>query len=221
MTCVAHRKVRCYCCGTISRQPVLLTGNEFRSRDLDRRPGEMLRSSMRSWLQECPRCRYVSSNLEQGDACDRRHVRSRRYQALTQGPQLSALTHRFLLRTALENAKANHEAAFEQALCAAWTADDLNLPDYARTLRLRAIGYLATGTCLSAELELVRLDVLRRASDWRNAHLIVARLTECSLDAPASTIVRFQANRIAARDNRRYTVTQALESRRPHLPAPT
>jgi len=214
MTSFLEDSVRCYCCAKPSQQSILLSSNEFGSRDLDQRPAEVMRSTMVSWLQECPNCGYVAAALPEGDERDRLFVRTHNYIALCEVPQVSRLSSRFLRRVAIDAARDDFGQAFSNTLCAAWDADDHDLDDVARSLRKTASGYLAGRSVESIDLQLRLLDVLRRAADWAGAAALAWQMMSQRLDRPCAAIVRFQLGRINSNDDRCYTVSDALAADR-------
>ncbi|MCK1362656.1 hypothetical protein [Bradyrhizobium sp. 199] len=168
-------------------------------------------STIGSSLQECPHCGYVAADLAEGDERDRLFAQSERYAALCELPQFSRRSSRFLLRAAIELARGDFERAFDSTLCAAADADDCDLSDIARGLRTIAGRYLA-GRALTVDLRLRLLDVLRRASDWTAATVLAGKMMAENLAHPHAAIIRFQLGRIEARDDRCYTLSQALRS---------
>lgn len=210
MTAAEPGNVECACCGEHSPQPLQPASNEFGARDLDHRPPETMRSSMESWLQECPHCGYVAADLGQAEPSDRKLVKTDRYQVLRHGPYISRLSSRFLLRAVLDSVGGHRERAFANTICAAWDADDRDLKDAARSLRKRAANYLKGHDEESVELKLRLLDVHRRASDWKSADLMARHLAERELDPQTSAILAFQVRRIHAKDDAAYTVAHAL-----------
>ena len=64
MTTLAYEDIKCSHCGTVAEQLVCNSTNEFGARDLDLRPGEMLRSTMHTWMQSCVSCGYVAASLD-------------------------------------------------------------------------------------------------------------------------------------------------------------
>jgi hypothetical protein len=209
MTDFEENNVRCFCCTQTSRQPGLLGSNEFGSRDLDQRPAEMMRSTMGSWLQECPNCGYVSADLAKGDEHERCFVLTRKHAALRNGPHFSRLSARFLVRAASDAARGDFEQAFADTLCAAWDADDRDLDEVARALRKTAISYLAGRSFVSVDLRLKLLDVHRRARNWAGATALAEQIMARKLEHPFSAIVGFQLGKINSRDDGCYTVSQA------------
>ena len=63
MTILRCDEVTCCYCGQVSEQISMTSSNERGSRDLDFRPAEMYRSTMNSWLQECPHCHFISTSI--------------------------------------------------------------------------------------------------------------------------------------------------------------
>ncbi len=64
MTFISKELEKCIVCGTESRHLVLLSSNTFGGEDLDGRPPNMLRRTMKRWVQRCRRCGYCATNLE-------------------------------------------------------------------------------------------------------------------------------------------------------------
>lgn len=63
MTILAEHEVICAVCGEKNWQTVLESSSSFGQPDLDFRPSEMLRSTMETWLMECPRSGYISDDI--------------------------------------------------------------------------------------------------------------------------------------------------------------
>lgn len=209
MTTFDERTVRCSCCGTDSSQQILMSTNQMGSADLDQRPPEMMRSTMDAWLQECPSCGYVAKDLQKGEAGERQFVSSEVYQALRIGPHASLLSCRFLLGAALARFRNDREQAFYHTLSAAWIADDFGMAELAREWRRQAAGHVRSETG-SPDLRLRLLDVLRRCGAWDDAGLLAAEMMAEPLEHPLPGIIRFQLGKISERDDKCYSVEDAL-----------
>lgn len=218
MTTFDQRTVCCSCCGKNSLQQILMSTNQMGWADLDQRPPEMMRSTMGAWLQECPSCGYVAKDLRKGDAGEREFVGSDGYQALRTGPHVSLLSCRFLLAAALARFRNDREEAFYQTLSAAWVADDLGMPDFARKLRRQAADHVLSEAG-SPDLRLRLLDALRRGAAWDDAALLAAEMMAEPLEHPMPRIVRFQFGKISERDDNCYSVEDALAE--PDITEPT
>jgi len=211
MTSYDERNVRCFCCGRASSQQILASTNSRGSPDLDQRPPEMMRSTMDAWLEQCPSCSYVATDLGKGDAGDKEFVSSEGYQALRTGSHLCGLSCRFLLGAALAGHHGDAQTAFRRTLSAAWIADDMRQLEVARALRRQAAACVLRSTN-STDLRLRLLDVLRRSAEWDAATALGAEMTAEKLEHPLSAIVRFQSETIKNRDDKCYSVEEALSA---------
>jgi hypothetical protein len=214
MTDYSARTHRCYCCGKNSEHSVLVSSNSFGSPDLDQRPPEMFRSTIQSWLQECPDCGYVAPNIEKGDASACTFLDTSEFRAAALEPALDPDVRRFLVRAAYDAYVEDRRSAFQHTLAAAWVADDRKQTAEASELRLRAAKYLAGGNIRSIDLRLRLLDALRRASNWTAAEALIVELVAERLEYPFAEIIAFHRSKIAAGDPGRYTIEQALDGKR-------
>jgi hypothetical protein len=217
MTSYDTTKLRCYCCDKTSEHSVLMSSNSIGSPDLDQRPPGMIRSTIGSWLQECPYCGYVASRLDKGDAKARSFIDTVEFRAASLDPLADPPSRRFLVRAAQDAHGGDRKSAFLNTLSAAWIADDSDRPPDAQALRLKAAGHLEGGRITSIDTRLRLLDVLRRASSWEAAEALAAELAAEGLEYPFPEIVSFHLGLIEAQDNGRYTIAQALADK----PAPT
>lgn len=106
MTDYDERKLKCYCCGKLSKHWELMSSNSFGSRDLDQGPSGMFRSTVASWLQECPYCGYVASSIDKGDARAKSFVDTTEFRAASLDPLAERPIH--------DRAGARQEAGAEQ-----------------------------------------------------------------------------------------------------------
>jgi len=210
MTDYDRRKLRCYCCGGTSDQTVLLSTNSSGYRDLDQRPSGMARATNAAGLQECPFCGYVAFDLDKGDPTARSFLDTPAFRAVAEDPGPEPDERRYLVRAAFDACRGDVAAAFHATLRAAWCADDRNQPARAADYRLRAAAHLAGRRTTSIDLRLLLLDVLRRASSWEAAEALCREMAAEDLEYPFAEIVAFQADKVAARDNGRYTLDQPL-----------
>ncbi|WP_027526627.1 hypothetical protein [Bradyrhizobium sp. Ec3.3] len=209
MTDYDQRKRECYCCGKVSEHWELMSSNSFGSRDLDQRPSGMFRSTIGSWLQECPYCGYVAPSIDKGDAKARCFVDTPEFRAASLDPLAEPASRRFLVRAAQDAYYGDRRSAFHNTLCAAWVADDRGREADAVALRLKAAGHLGGGRITSIDTRLLLLDVLRRAASWQAAEALAAELTAEELESPFSDIVAFHRGKIEARDSGRYKIKEA------------
>jgi hypothetical protein len=174
--------------------------------DLDMRPGEPARSSLRDWIQICPHCGAAGPDLAALSPAARDVVGSDEYRMLSTTVLEETLPFR---RWALICERtANPAEQAEGLLQAAWAADDAAAMSEAAKLRT-AVAAL-WGETADVELGLRRLDVLRRAGQFDAASAWVRELTERGADELARTIIAFQQARIAQRDIGRHLISSAL-----------
>ena len=70
---------KCPVCGKVSSHQVLGSTNTMDYPDLDLRPAEMQRSTMNTWLDECPHCGYVSGDFRNETSIDEEFLKSESY----------------------------------------------------------------------------------------------------------------------------------------------
>lgn len=218
MTTYSTERVTCCVCGTASDHEVLMSTNTFfGSPDLDLRPPEMKRSTMASWLQECPKCGFVSADLSTAEDGVRELVAKARSD--DQRDAANAFTRRCLRRCMLDEELGKLSDAANHALWAAWSADDRNARQEAAAFRLKATKLFIAAVALlparSEEWVTMRtrtVDVLRRAGEWEEAAALAdAILAEHDLDPTIERVVSFGRRLVQNRDSGLYTIDQALQ----------
>lgn len=178
--------------------------------DLDLRPGEPTRSTLRRWILVCRSCGAAAPDLAALPAAAAATVASARYRALS-GPAVPFL--RFAMICA---AGGDQAGAAEATLEAAWAAEDAGEADAARAHRLAAAALLAGDAEPRARLR--RLDLLRRAGAFAEAAALADTIAgTLDGDEEAARILAFQRARIAAADDGRHLISSAL---RPPAHAP-
>lgn len=219
----AHRsaalEVVCAVCQAESRQVSFRAGAPEQAPDLDLRPGEPLRSTMAHWLQQCPRCGYAAPDIAAARPSAARVVAAAPFRSLVNEASHPPLSRRFLAWAhVLEETGAMHEAA-EAMLQAAWTADDLNRQDLARSWRLEAVALWRSGPGLDAEQQVRVVDALRRAEVWDGAMDAIDAMIEDDPPEAVRQVLALETRLVAAEDARRHTVASALPppARRPHV----
>ena len=193
----------CGVCGAPAPAPFRAPAAE-QAPDLDLRPGEPTRSSLRRWMQVCRRCGACAPDLAAlpADA----PVGSDAYRAVPDAPRG---TQRFRRWALLCPRPRRHEAL----LWAAWAADDSG----ADAAALRAESIAAWGEPADPRDALRRIDVLRRAGMLAEALAACAALT--GVAEPESLVLAFQRSRIELGDTGRHQLSSALRppARMPHV----
>lgn len=195
----------CGACGAEARPPFRAPQPEI-APDLDMRPGEPARSTLRDWVQICPNCGAAAPDVSVLPSSARAVAESEEYRDLS----TSALEETLELRRwALICERTGDRLQQAEALLqAAWAADDAAAMTEAATLRIE-VAALWDGTT-DVELGLRRLDALRRAGLFEAAATWAATMNERGQDELARAIIAFQQAKIAARDIGRHLISSAL-----------
>jgi hypothetical protein len=204
----------CGVCGNPSR-PAFRAPQPEIAPDLDMRPGEPARSTLRDWVQICARCGAAAPDLAALPATARAAVESDDYRKLSTTALEETLPFR---RWALICERTGDRSQQAEALLqAAWAADDAAA--MSESARLRADVAALWADTNDVELGLRRLDVLRRAGMFEEASSWAATLTERGPDELAGKIIAFQRAQIAQRDIGRHLISSVLPppSHAPHV----
>lgn len=172
MTTYFREDVTCAVCHKASAHNVLGSTNTFGSPDLDLRPAEMQRSTMHAWLQRCPHCNYIASDLAEL-AGDTALVSGAAYRDVLNDPGFSELARWFLAHALLFESSDPCVAA-RARLRAAWVCDDSLQPE--RAVACRDLAAACFTNCKPFEDSepgvtqgAVFVDVLRRAGQFERA----------------------------------------------------
>jgi hypothetical protein len=205
----------CAVCGAVVKPEFKAPAAEL-APDLDFRPGEPARSTLRRWVAECSGCGAAAPNLTALTEVDAAVVRNdSEYAALrTQAP---AFARNFLLWGLLSQRRGDVWPAAEALLQAAWAADDAEAPDWAQTWRLQAADLWPGSREVQPRLCLI--DIVRRAGDFQRAAAVAEALGEEAIDENSAAIVDFQRRLIAERETGRQLMSSALRppAARPHV----
>jgi len=199
---------KCAVCGAETRQIVLASTNTFGPPDLDLRPAPMQRSTMDTWVQECPNCGYVSTDLKAPAQVDRDFLETWEY-IMCAGISFSAdLAVRFYRYYLLNREKSDARRAFHGALYAAWVCDDCGDAEQAvrcRQLALAEIGKLLEHEGADRETLLVqKADLLRRAGLFEQ--LLTEYADVAFQQKNLNQIIAFQLEKAAQKDAACYTL---------------
>jgi hypothetical protein len=206
--------ITCGVCGNPVR-PAFRAPQPEIAPDLDMRPGEPTRSTLRDWIGICPKCTAAAPDLAALPPAARPVVESDAYRMVSTTASEETLPFR---RWALICEQVGNKAEQAEALLqAAWAADDAAAMSESAKLRQQVAALWADTT--DTELGLRRLDVLRRAGQFDEAAAWAGVLTSRGADELAATIIAFQRARIAQRDVGRHLISSALPppSHQPHV----
>lgn len=188
----------CAICGTKCRPPFRTPTAEL-APDLDGRPGEPARSTLKNWVALCPTCGAAAPELA---------ALPPEAAAIVSRADIQAEPDRFLRWSLIAAALDQPVAAAEAILQAAWRRED-DGQDASDLRRRAALDWPGD--------PLRQIDILRRANALPEADALAAGLT--GLDEDQRRIVAFQRDRIAAADTTRHAISSALRNptRTPHV----
>ena len=201
----------CALCGTECRPPFQAPPAET-APDLDLRPGEPTRSTLRRWIMTCRGCDAAAPDLARLPASAKTVVASEDYRAL------SEVAAAFLRWAMILQAAGEREEAAQAVLEAAWMLDDSGTAGEATLLRWRAAGLWGEPATMQDAVRLV--DVLRRAGEFDAAAArTAALLARPGLDETDAALLRYQQGLIETQDTGRHLLSSALRppAQRPHV----
>lgn len=202
MTTYGTQDVKCGNCGEESTQmtPTSIYGSG--GNELDLRPLDFWRSTMRTWVQECPDCGHAAKDLE--EPCDLSEILSDKVLAAMRAVEEPDLSGRFLRAAYIAKLRGDLPAAADHTLYAAWVIDDLG--EDATDIRSRAADLMHPE---SDEDYLQLVDILRRARRWNEAMQITTHLLRKK--GNIAKIAAFQERLIAKHDDKAHSIDEAFE----------
>jgi len=218
MTTFHLDKVTCSECGVESEQRVIASTNALGSPDLDLRPPPMRRSTISHWLQACPNCSLVSSDLSEKEPGLGDILTSERYRSLERSGTARELINRCLRRSLIDEHLGDIAQAAEHALWAAWAADDAGDPSSA-TYRAKAADLFLAATAdqpVGSQEAMVRrarlIDILRRSERWDEAvRLADTLLATDGVDPTIGAVARYGRSLAQRHDAARHTVQDSMD----------
>ena len=216
MTTIVHREARCGLCATQSEFLVLASTNRMGSPDLDTRPPEMERSTMRTWVQRCPNCGYCASDVAAPRPEAAAVVSTSEYERQLQDPSYPELANSFLCRALIESACGEYSAEAWAFIHAVWVCDDSDHLEQAIVCRQRAAEAIARAEehgQLLTEQEgagtAILVDLLRRSRQFDDARLALAAHRDKIEDDILLRVLDFQMGLIDQNDTSCHTVAEA------------
>ena len=211
MTTYANDECKCAVCGTTKEYYGWCSATTFSGPDLDLRPAEMMRGTMREWVQSCPECGYVSSDVSNPTSVTREWLKSEKYRRCDGISFNSGLARKFYKYYLINLEDQKRKSAFFAVLHAAWACDDAEDEENAKRCREIAIP-LAT-SLIEEEIEdeeerdnikLIKADLMRRADQFDE--LITTYSSVHFDDELLTQIIEFQIEKAKERDTACYRV---------------
>lgn len=212
MTIIRDFEKKCSVCGRTSMQPVLSSTNSWGYPDIDLRPPEMQRSTMDTWLEECPHCGYVASNLENKLEVPADLLKTDEYLTCEGKSFKSKLSERFYKHYLISKAEKDYGAEFLSLLHCAWTCDDKGdeLAVEIRKMALKSMNKMkAQDTDEKTALILIEADLLRRSLQFDE---VIRKFKDLILeDKTQNDIITFQIELSMNKDSDCHTVGEVIK----------
>ena len=214
MTQIFMDTCRCAVCGAeVEVQVIGSTNSFFGSPDLDLRPAEMARSTMRHWVHECPECGYVSGFLaEKPGWVTREWLETPEYLGCDGLNFRSDLAKRFYKEYKILRLNQNAEGAFRALQSCAWACDDAK--ERRNAARCRALAIALADELIAGEhagdenLKLVKADLLRRSGKFK---ALVSEYSACRFSKDVmNDVLAFQLDLAKNKDRACYTMKDAV-----------
>ena len=216
MTTIFGKEIECAVCGLTNEYCVLGSTNAMGSPDLDLRPPEMQRSTMDTWIQECPECGYCSEDISEFVSNAAEIIASTKYKKLDQEQQFPKLARQFRKYACLIETENKLVSAMAH-LRAAWVCDDTkgkhNEVRICRDMTIADMYSLLPYKDSENDVTraAINVDVLRRAERYEDAlGLIEELLSFQSVNDVIRTVLEFQRDKCSKNDHRCYTIAAAF-----------
>ena len=211
MTMIEQIEMKCSVCGKTSPQPVLFSTNTMGYPDLDLRPAEMQRSTMSTWVLECPHCGYVSGQLDGEVKITEDFLKSEEYMSCDGHEFEGRLSRLFYKNYLIAKESGTSMGCFMNLQRCAWDCDD-HEDDNAIDIRKKAIAYADELIGLDDEaknnLLVIKSDLLRRSRQFDKLieEYSNLRIGEEILDK----IIQFEIEKAKEKDTNCYTVEDVI-----------
>ena len=205
MTTIFKKTITCSVCGNKSEHREISSTNTFGSMDLDTRPPEMMRSTMSFWIEECPNCAYVSSDLEKALSIEKAFLLSKEYLEFEKQRPQSDLAVQFIKKARISTKSGEYKTAFFDYLHAAWASDDENDDYWQNESRKCALQlYEQFGVDCDETLVVIKTDLLRKT---RQFDRLIDEYSHMKFkDELLNQIIEFQLLKANQQDVETYTV---------------
>jgi hypothetical protein len=212
MTIITKFEKKCSVCGRTSLQPVLGSTNTWGYPDIDLRPPEMQRSTIDTWLVECPHCGYVASNIENKLEVPADILKTDEYLTCEGKNFKSKLSERFYKHYLISKAKKDYDSEFLSLLHCAWTCDDRDdeLAVEIRKMALKSMYKIEPQEDDEKNaLKLIEADLLRRSLQFDE---VIRKFKDVILeDKTQNDIISFQIELSMNKDSACHTVEEVVK----------
>lgn len=218
MTTIQTEEVTCGVCGKETTQISIGSTSIFGPPDLDSRPAEMQRSTIKYWVHRCPRCGYCGSSIQDGDPSLKPFLKTHEYLAQSKKRGIPRLARDFLCTSMLEEHTDNLRAAAWSLIFAAWVCDDEQLSERASDCRKRAYELIQRIQVAGdpwmpqpgADV-VMGADLLRRAGLFDEAENLIGAFERADdVDDVINKLISFELELVKARDSACHTLAEVV-----------
>ena len=214
MTTILKRSKTCKLCSSESLHAVVGSTNTSGQPDLDTRPAEMMRSTIKFLIQKCPECGYCAPDISKGESITKDIVESNSYQDQLHDTSYPELANSFLCYSLLLNSEGKYTNAAWACIRAAWVCDDDNNQESAKKSRLKAIDFFQlakqedqmTNPDQPGAEEVLLADLHRRSGQFTSAYEICEEGLMKNPEKLIVNILEFQKKLIKKKDMDCYTL---------------
>ncbi len=198
-------KLNCPICKNEVEINMLMSTNMFGAPDLDLIPPEMRRSTMDTWVHECPQCGYVASDFKKTPEITEDFLKSDSYKNCDFHEFKNPLSERFYHQYMISS---ENEEKFYALLHCAWACDDRNDEENAVLIRKKSLEYMDF-LDLNDDMMIQRADLLRRSNQFEK---VIDEYCAKSFDQDIyNRVCSFEVEKAMQKDNACYTVEDAVK----------
>ena len=218
MTTIFPLEVKCAVCHRDVEVTMIGSTNQFGSPDLDFRPPEMMRSTMGSWLHECPGCGYCAESLDEADAETVAIVKADAFRSFRAGAaDFSQPAKEFHTAAFIAAEVGNLADAFHHTLHEAWSHDDSGDTVRAKAARLNAVDLMNQARGEGQRLfeedganDAVAVDLMRRGGEFGRAAETCRKALSGHCEEAVRKLLEFQLELCAKRDADGHTMDEVF-----------
>lgn len=212
MTTLIDMEIVCSVCEEKSTQPVVGSMNQFGPPDLDFRPGEMYRSTIGTWVMECPNCGYVAVTLENELNINKKYLKSEEYQTCDGINFKSELSKRFYKEYLIASKKDNKLETFYSIINCIWSCDDahdIENAKYTRQIAIKLADEIIENEENTEQIFVRKADFLRRIGEFDQLLKEYGNIT--INDEMLDKIIKFQVKKAYEKDDKCYNLDYILK----------
>jgi len=211
--------VKCSVCSFTSEQQVIAKTNILGgSTALDTRPPEILKSTINSQLQVCPKCGYCCHHLAQEYPQAAEVVKSKIYQTQLTNPEYPELANGFLCHAIIQKKVGEFAQAGWASLTAAWVCDDAHNDKAAQKSRQQAAALfqkaITKGENIDREpitKDVILIDIYRRCGDFDAANRICNNALRQKSEGIPIKLLEYEHKLLRQQDKRCHTLEEAVD----------